>query len=60
MTVTSVSNPLAQVAPPPRADTASPEVVISASEIRRILYLAIPGGVDNQRAAEDHAVDTYA
>ena len=59
MTVTSVPTPLAQVAPP-RPDTPRPEVVITASEIRRILYLAIPGGVDNLRATEDHAVDTYA
>ncbi len=59
MTVTSVSTPLAQVAPP-RPDTSSPEVVISASEIRRILYLAVPGGVDNLRETGDHAVDTYA
>ncbi len=59
MTVTSISTPLAQVAPP-RSDGAVEEAIISASEIKRILYLAIRGGVDKLPEAEDHAVDTYA
>jgi len=59
MTVTSVPTPLAQVAPT-RPDVSGAEVLISPSEIRRILYLGVPGGVDNLRKAEDHAVDTYA
>jgi hypothetical protein len=59
MTVTSISTPLAQVAPP-RNDAAAEEAIISANEIKRILYLAVRGGVDKPPEAEDHAVDTYA
>lgn len=59
MTVTSISTPLAQVAPP-RADVSTEEAIISASEIKAILYLAVRGGVDKLPVAEDHAVDTYA
>ena len=59
MTVTSIATPLAQVAPP-RSDPSSEEAIISASEIRAILYLAVRGGVDKPPVAEDHAVDTYA
>ena len=59
MTVTSITTPLAQVAPP-RSDAVVEEAIISASEIRHILYLAVRGGVDKPPEAEDHAVDTYA
>jgi hypothetical protein len=59
MTVTSVPTPLARVAPP-RSEMSVEDALISATEIRKILYLAIPGGADHVREAEDHAVDTYA
>ena len=59
MTVTSVSTPLAQV-PAPRTEADSTQAVISASEIKKILYLAVRGVADQVSKAGDHAVDTYA
>ena len=38
----------------------SEQIVITAREIKSILYLGLPGGVDNPREVENHTVDTYA
>ena len=38
----------------------SEQIIITAKEIKSILYLGVPGGVDNLRRVENHTVDTYA
>lgn len=38
----------------------SEQPVISVREIKSILYLGLPGGVDNLKEVENHTVDTYA
>lgn len=38
----------------------SEQAVISVREIKSILYLGLPGRVDNPKEVENHTVDTYA
>ena len=56
MNITPVTQTPQQASQPTQSD----QVVISVREIKSILYLGLPGGVDNLKELENHTVDTYA